>query len=501
MTRLARCLAWCALACNACDAESGPTSTDASAGGQVAFDASVNRVDAGGDAGLPGVTTTLSENLIFDTNVVMQALDLTVDQLRFAAVVIGLRTLELVEEEAGTLRVRQLAAFDAPEITSRRAPIGVWALDVDCDALTDLAFGGLEDAYVVRARPDGSFGEREPWARYLPDGIGYAAFDQRLRVGDSALILPFSGTKRQQAFARAPGTCRWLQAETIDLRDELVWAPFALAWPTSDTTSRVVLQQGGRLNDSLDVRLGENTFEVSLEGTVEAAPELPYKTYFSSISSPQPLAPREGCSQRLIGVGHFDDRGLPAEARSELRRLQVYTVRSAQYSWRDLPETSGVEAYGIVERASELFVGLYRATAVGHEFLLLRQHGCTDAEVVARIPVDFDWQTPPAPLFGQPASTSEQTRRGFVPKHVSPAILATKALSPARGSSILFAHYDGYDGRLVEARPENGTWSLHFNKTKLHEKRDDISFPFTEADVRADRMGSDATVAGPGLRR
>jgi hypothetical protein len=432
MIHLARYAAWSALVCMSCDASSAPElgSEDAGVSGQGSLDAAVSR-DASDAA--PTVKTQLGEELLFEANVMLQPIDRGLDTLRFAAVVAGLRTLEILEEDAGLLRARSVAAFDPPRVETREAPLTLWALDVDCDQRTDLAFGGLGGGYVVRAQDGESFQEREPWE----DCSGAV---------------------------------------------------------------RLLLQARGTGDDSLNLRIDGAAAELVVEGKVDPAEAPPYVDEFDAVASVYALPAREGCPQRWLGVGQVQTQSLSAQVHAELTRLQLFNLSEQRYTWQDLPESQRAEAYGVVEREGDVLIGVIRALEpTGHEFVLLRQAGCADAEVLARTAIDFAWRTPPAPLLGHVSRTGELPRPGFVPRHATPMLLATKALTAARGSAALFAHYDGYDGRMVEARQLGDSWSLSFRKTQLHEDRDDLSFPFTEADVRAHFL-RDAAVARAGLQ-
>jgi hypothetical protein len=86
---------------------------------------------------------------------------------------------------------------------------------------------------------------------------------------------------------------------------------------------------------------------------------------------------------------------------------------------------------------------------------------------------------------------------GFVPQRAYPSPLVAQSIPGGRAERVVFAHYDGYDVRVVEARRVEGTWSLNFKKTALHEERDDLSFPFTESDVREARERGDTADGGP----
>lgn len=508
MTKLAHRAVWFALGCMSCDMRSTGWGADAniSFDGQVgspldgsagpsSADGFVASPEAGGadaaTASGPQIETRLGELVVALSNFDLQSIDQKLDRLRFAAVVVGLPTVEVLEERDGVLSARTVARFDPPELHSRRAPLFVWPLDVDCDGVLDLAFAGLEDAYVVRGAASGEFGPREPWERYLPNGVGTNVLDARLVRGQIAAIVPYTTYHELRASVRAAGACNWVASSALPLPGSTTVGSFVTAWSDPSDALQLFVQLKGGKALRIDTAVSDRAVAFAQPTASRAAPMAPYVGPFDSVFAQVPLPRQQSCPERFLGVGDVHQPGSSDDTRRALTRLEVFSLQDDRHIWKDVPETSGLEAYGVSEGASpeEPLIGVIRSLGQsGHEFLLFRQHDCMEAELLARIPVDYDWRSPRAPLQGRSPGDLPSDTPGFVPHYRYPALLATKTLATASGPRVLFAHYDGYDGRLVEARENAGSWSLTFHKSTIHEDRDDLSFPFSQADVVADRM-------------
>jgi hypothetical protein len=255
---------------------------------------------------------------------------------------------------------------------------------------------------------------------------------------------------------------------------------YVFGWSEQPESAQLVFQAVGTIHERLQLDFSAGKVQLTSKGELTPIPTLPYLAPFTSILAPIVLGAKDGCSRRVLGIGRAPQHAATSpEARLALTHVQVFTLSSERFGWEDAPDTSGVEAFTVVEHDGNVLVGVIRESSPGtHEFRLLRMSGCNSFESLAALPIDFNWRTPPAPRMGQLEAEMnvDGAMPGYVPRFDYPTILPAKTLTSDTGTRVVFAHYDGYAARVVEAKNEGMSWSLSFRLTSLHEARDDLAF-------------------------
>jgi hypothetical protein len=114
-------------------------------------------------------------------------------------------------------------------------------------------------------------------------------------------------------------------------------------------------------------------------------------------------------------------------------------------------------------------VGVLGETADGHVFALYRLSACVQLQELGRAPVEFDYRTAPTPSF--PATP-----------YVAKTAGVKFAVDESMEGVVSFAHYDGYDVRIVRVRPSGDApsedaWDILEEKHAVHADRTDLSAP------------------------
>jgi len=228
----------------------------------------------------------------------------------------------------------------------------------------------------------------------------------------------------------------------------------------STASNDILFQSQGRML-VLSIERTDGGVDVTQPAILGQVVQLPYLVPFDGFDHLS-TALSERCPALALGVGLF-----PQYAGKVPRKLQLVTFDADRYTPVDIATGyDDVTTFAVIlpEPQGHALVGIVGTTGSQTMFGLWEMIDCGQLVKVSERPIEFDWRTPPAPQFGDPP---------IVPKTNGVKLVAAQV-----GEEFWFAHYDGWDVRLLRANRTMTAWSLVEEKYNVHQDRQDLSFGF-----------------------
>lgn len=365
-----------------------------------------------------------------------------------AAAVIGFSTVE-------TLRVTDEMPAAAPVVAPVTKPpcdgmpVAIVPGDYDADGVLDL-WTQEPCGNWISTGPDYRLGVMS--AALLPTDPGPYEYVDYFDILDGAIVL--GGATHFAYMLRRAGSVwsepAWLQMPSpVAVRVTNVWVPLNV----SDKVPEFLFQ-GHEMLRVVKASESEPIVARDLAQSVEP----PYLQPFAAFDHLTALDPKV-CPAVVLGIGVFVDR-----AGKQPRRLQVLHLDDTSYRVAEPPIwLDDVTTFSVLVMADgTLLVGALGRRGDRSFFVLGALEDCAEFETLAELEIEFDVRTPPLP---------EWYEESLVPLTEAVSLVPFANLNRA-----YFAHYDGFDLRVVAAEQNESGWQLEERRHEIHSKRSDSSF-------------------------
>jgi hypothetical protein len=375
----------------------------------------------------------------------------------FVASTVGLSTVELVHEEDGGFEALPLVSPPIENADcSVRTPVATAVGDVNADGLEDVLVSDPCGNWVSVASSTGDFSSR-PWTNVLPTIFAYP-FLEALEASATTLII--AGTESD--LVQLAGTHgSWSGPSSLSLPFPYLSSQVTdlIGGPVSyDAGSEVLLVQSYQ-------RLLEFPFDVTEGGIITSQPTIlgqalqagylvPFEAFDHLAALTLPT-----CDPVMVGVGLFSMAAGPFP-----RTLQRVLVHPASFETEQIQTAlDSITTLSVVTRESEGYALLLLLGSKGQQNMLdLWRYDCAGFTELTQLPIEFDWRTPPAPLFGGSGSVVKTE--------------GVKLVAVDLGAEIDFIHYDGYDVRVFGVSQQGTGWVAVERKYSVHQTRGDLAF-------------------------
>ncbi len=393
-------------------------------------------------------------------NAVLRNISLTNSMFAFAATEVGLTTVETVAWNGDDFVANEIQAVPPDDASCVRGPVALAVEDVDGDSNQDVLV--LDPCGNWLALGDGSQTfEAHSWGDFLPEvtaDLFLADFSWPTYTGKMLAALDNS----QASIISSSNLHDWDGPMQIGFPQPTLSAQVTdVAVPSVGLTgpgSNELLVQGSRMLTTLPLDQTDSVIDVASSSSFQQTVTPPYLVPFDGFDHLAVIS-APGCSTVALSVSVL----VNSFAGTELPRTSaLLTFGAGSYNVQQL-ETSYDDAttLSIIRQNDSTFVGMYGTRDGATVFELWRLSGCTQLEMLAELPVEFDWRTPAAPAFGVGQ---------VVPKTNGVELVAEQV-----GDELWFAYYDGFDVRLVRALQNTGGWTLAEQKYEIHATRSDLS--------------------------
>jgi hypothetical protein len=382
-----------------------------------------------------------------------QDLRLANDDGLVAAAVVGFKTVEVFRITDPEPTVRAVIAPTASPPCDRM-PVAIVPGDYDGDGVRDLWVQEACGGNWISAGPE--YTANAPSVTVLPGEPGPMPYVEYYETPDGAILL--GGTTREayamQKLVRGWSEPAWLPIPGAPPWDVAkVWAP--LGNYDAASGSQEFLFQG---NEALHVVTASNG-QLRITRTLAQKLAPPYVRPFAAYDHLTTLSPTT-CSNTALGIGLFSRYAAGTPRRLQILRLvdgTTYQVYEPDLALESVTTFSALPIDG-----GPVVVSVLGKRAARDVFVLGSVEGCSEVRTLAELEVSFDVKTPPLP---------ERYAEEFVPR-----TNGLRLVPFYEAGTAYFAHYDGYDIRLVVAHQVGSGWELEERRHEIHAERNDSSW-------------------------
>jgi hypothetical protein len=366
-----------------------------------------------------------------------------------AAAIVGLSTVETLRVTDDLPVATPVVAPDA-EPACDRMPVAVVPGDYDGDGVSDLwaheACGGNWIS-TGPAYPSGLAS-----AGLVPTDPGPYEFVDYFDTPEGAIVL--GGVTHAAYMLRRTGSmwseAAWLSIPAfVGVRVANLWAPMNLSGMVPE-----FLFQGHETLYVVTALASELVIARTLTQVLEAPFVQPFAAFDHLVALDS-----TACPGVALGIGVFQ-----AEAGDIPRRIQMVRLDDITYRVSEPPMgLDSVITFSVVRTDDgTLLVGALGRRDDQHIFALGALEQCEELAILAELEIEFHPKTPPLPKGYDRSSILLTDAVRFVPF--------------ATAGRATFAHYDGYDLRVVEAQQTGFGWQLEERHHEIHSQRNDSSF-------------------------
>jgi len=403
-----------------------------------------------------GEVITRVGTLIYANND-LQKISLPTAPVAFVSRTVGLTTVELIQSSANGFRASEISAPPVDNGCNEHEPVALAVGHMNDDRFEDVLVSDPCGSWVAFGSANGDF-TAVPWSNVLPP-IPAFPFLMAFETSAGHSVLTGTGGGFEQ-FLRVDGVSSavWVGLPNPTLSALQVTNLMFRSDDTSSNSKHQLIVQGYRrmVRFSLDHgREGiDATRGVILNQSLQRGYFQPFEAFdhIANLGIP-------ACPGIALGVGLVASN----PGTQFPRRLQRLLIHSESFDTEDLPiNLDAVTSLSILPRPTEadalvFVVGQQNGKAVASLWV----HDCNSIRELSRFPIEFDWRTPHATVFGP----------GGIPR-----TNGVKFVAQNLGTEVEFLHYDGYDVRAFRFKEEVLNWTGVEEKYNVHMAREDVLF-------------------------